>query len=184
MITSYKQLTGKYLKASKRRSILTIIGIALSVALIATIGFFLRGIQTAEVNTFKAEYGSWHIEYRNINSSLVTKVTNNPKVGKSGLLQFDTDIKLEKGIALTPKIASDKALELLPYKIKEGRLPSNKNEVAVEKWAAKYIKKDIKIGDTIKLENKEYKLVGLLENNVGSAARQTTRRGIARSSPR
>jgi putative ABC transport system permease protein len=67
MISSYKQLTGKYLKASKKRSILTIIGIVLSVALIASIGFFLKGIQSAEITTYKNEYGSWHVEFRMVN---------------------------------------------------------------------------------------------------------------------
>ncbi|WP_026881651.1 ABC transporter permease [Clostridium akagii] len=168
MIQSYKQLTGKYLKANKKRSVLTIIGIVLSVALIASIGFFLSGIQAAEVTQYKNEYGSWHVEFRNLNSNLATKVRSNPKVEKSGLLQFKPDINLGKGVVLTPKIASDSALELLPYKIKEGRLPNNKNEVVVEKWASKYIQKNIKIGDTIKLDNKKYKLVGLLEDSEQS----------------
>lgn len=168
MIQSYKQLTVKYLKANKKRSILTIIGIVLSVALIASIGFFLKGIQAAEVTQYKNEYGSWHVEFRSLNSNLISKVRSNPKVEKSGLLQFKPDINLGKGVVLTPKIASDSALELLPYKIKMGRLPNNNNEVAVEKWASKYIKKDIKIGDTIKLDNKKYKLVGLLEDNEQS----------------
>ncbi len=166
MIQSYKQLTGRYLRANKKRSILTIIGIVLSVALIASIGFFLKGIQAAEVTQYKNEYGSWHVEFRSLNSNLVSKVRSNPKVESSGLLQFKSDINLGNGVVLTPKIASDSAIELLPYKIKEGRLPNDKNEVAVEKWASKYIKKGIKIGDTINLDNKKYKLVGLLEDNT------------------
>ena len=49
MITSYKQLTGKYLKANRKRSILTIIGIILSVALISSIGLFFLGIQDTQI---------------------------------------------------------------------------------------------------------------------------------------
>lgn len=40
MITRYTQLTVRYLKASKKRTILTAIGIILSVALISSIGLF------------------------------------------------------------------------------------------------------------------------------------------------
>lgn len=165
MINSYKQLTGKYLKANKKRSILTIIGIVLSVALIASIGFFLKGIQDAEIQTYKGIYGSWHVEFTKVDNSLLSKAINNPKVSRSGLMQPEEDIQLDKGVALTPTIASDKALELLPYKIKEGRLPNNKNEIAVEEWTSKYIKAGIKIGDTVSLNNVKYKLVGFLENN-------------------
>lgn len=38
MISSYKKLTVRYLKANKKRSILTLIGIILSVALFSSIG--------------------------------------------------------------------------------------------------------------------------------------------------
>lgn len=165
MINSYKQLTGKYLKANKKRSILTIIGILLSVALISSIGFFLKGIQDAEVTTYKGIYGSWHVEFTKVNNDLLSKAVNNPKVSRSGLMQTGEDIQLGKGVSLTPTIASDKALELLPYKIKEGRLPNSKNEIAVEKWAAKYIKAGAKIGDSVKLNDVNYKLVGILEDN-------------------
>lgn len=165
MINSYKQLTGKYLKANKKRSILTIIGILLSVALISSIGFFLKGIQDAEVTTYKGLYGSWHVEFTKVNNDLLSKAVNNPKVSRSGLMQTGEDIQLDKGVSLAPTIASDKALELLPYKIKEGRLPNSKNEIAVEKWAAKYIKAGAKIGDNVTLNNVNYKLVGILEDN-------------------
>ena len=43
MINSYKQITGKYLKTNMKRTLLTIIGIVLSVALISSIGLFFKG---------------------------------------------------------------------------------------------------------------------------------------------
>lgn len=165
MISNYKQLTIKYLKANRKRSILTIIGIVLSVALISSIGFFLIGIQNAEIETYKGLYGSWHVQFTKVNSDLLSRATNNPKVSRSGLMQTEQDIPLDKGVSLAPTIASDKALELLPYKIKEGRLPNSKNEIAVEKWASNYIKPGLRIGDTVKLNNVNYTLVGFLNDN-------------------
>ncbi|MDD3223258.1 MAG: ABC transporter permease [Clostridium sp.] len=166
MITSYKKLTGKYLMASKRKSILTIIGIVLSVALITCIGLFLKGMQSAEVESMKGTYGSWHVEYLKVDSDLLSKVKSNPKVSRCGLMQQGTGINVGKDITLEPLVATDKALELLTYRVNKGRLPNNKNEVALEKWTLSYIDKNAKIGDTIKFQNKKYKLVGFLDNSV------------------
>ena len=168
MLNNYKQLTGRYLKANKKRTLLTIIGIVLSVALIATIGFFIVGMQQAEIDSIKNDYGSWHVSFSKPSSDVISKVTNNPKVSRSGLYQMDENIIVGEGVRVSPIIATDRALELLPCKIKEGRFPENKNEAAVENWVLPHINKDAKIGEKIKLDNREYTLVGILQDSVAS----------------
>ena len=168
MISGYKQLTGRYLKANKRRSILTIIGIILSVALISSIGFFLKGLQKAEIESMESQYGSWHVAYQKVDNNLLSKIKGNPKVSMSGLFEQGKEIKLQKGVSIVPDIATDRALELLPYKLKSGTFPNNEKEIAVEKWILKYLKKGAKLGDTIELNNKKYKLVGILQDNAQS----------------
>ncbi|WP_234123884.1 ABC transporter permease [Clostridium hydrogenum] len=175
MIKSYKQLTGRYLKANKKRSVLTIIGIALSVALIATIGFFLKGIQAAETQTMIDNYGSWEVSYQRVDSSLLSKIKSNPKVSMLGLFQNGDEIKLQKGVTLKQQIVSDEALKLLPYKLKSGRFPNGGNEIVIENWVLKYLKSGTKIGDTVNLGNKKYKLVGILQDCIQS---QDTNKGI------
>ncbi|MBC2582077.1 ABC transporter permease [Clostridium sp. DJ247] len=165
-MTGYKQLTGKYLKASKKRAILTIIGIILSVALICTIGLFFKGIQEAQIQDFKNTYGSWHIGFSKINDNLISKVINNPKVSRYGFFSEGEGVKLGEKLVANEIIATDKALELLPYKTKEGRIPESENEAAVEKWVLSYIDKNAKVGDKFNFNNKEYKLVGILEDSI------------------
>lgn len=174
-MTNYKKLTLRYLKSSKKRSILTIIGIILSVLLITTIGFFIVGIQDTEIENIKSDYGSWHVMYPLASSELVSQVTSNPKISRSGFYESNKDIKINKDISISPVIGTDRALELLPYKIKTGVLPKNNNGAAVENWVLRYIKKDIKIGDKIKLNNREYTLTGILQDTVCS---QTEKKGI------
>ena len=166
MITSYKQLTGKYLKKNKKRTILTIIGIMLSVALISTIGLFFKGIQDAQIQDAKNNYGSFHLMFGKINDELVVKIVNNPKVSRSGLYTTGEDIKIDDKLVVNIMTATDKALELFPYKAKTGRLPEKQSEIAMEKWVATYFDKDIKLGNKIKVKDKEYTLVGILEDNV------------------
>lgn len=175
MISNYKQLTGRYLKANKKRTLLTIIGIILSIALISTIGFFIVGMQRAQIEDIKNGYGSWHVSFSAPEEDIVSKVENNPKVLKSGMYQQGEQINIEKGLKLSPTIASDKALELLPIKIKEGRFPRVKDEIALEKWVLPYFENNIKVGDNIKIQNEEYTLTGILQDSVDAQIQKNGR---------
>ncbi len=168
MITSYKKLTGKYLKRNKKRTLLTIIGIMLSVALIATIGLFFNGIQDAQIQDAKNKSGSFHLAFQKTNEKIIPKIVNNPKVSRSGFYTISEEIKLDNKVVVNVITATDKALELFPYKAKLGRLPEKENEVAMEKWISTYIDKDVKVGNKIKVNDKEYTLVGILQDNVQS----------------
>ncbi|MBU3112487.1 ABC transporter permease [Clostridium lacusfryxellense] len=168
MITSYKQLTGKYLKRNKKRTTLTIIGIMLSVALISTIGLFFKGMQDAQVQSAKNNYGSYHLVFTKTNDKLVSKIVNNPKVSRSGLYSISKEIKLADVSVANVITATGKALELLPYKTKSGRLPEKDNELAMQKWMLSYFSKSAILGNKIKVNNKQYTLVGILEDNVAS----------------
>ncbi|MCH3963059.1 MAG: FtsX-like permease family protein [Clostridium sp.] len=173
MITTYRKLTGKYLSSNKKRSILTIIGIVLSAALICTIGFFIVSMQNAEIESVKSKYGSWHVSYTAPDKELAAKVTGNPKVSRSGFYQQGENIKINEEVSVSSVTASDSALELLPYKIKTGRFPQNDHEAAVENWVLRYVKKDAKLGDRIKLNGREYTLAGILQDNVSSQVNKT-----------
>ncbi|MEW9097350.1 MAG: FtsX-like permease family protein [Clostridiaceae bacterium] len=163
MITNYKQLTGKYLKGNKKRTILTIIGIILSIALISSIGLFLKGLQDLQIEDMKRKYGSYHVAYEDVNESLALKLRNNPKVSRSGMYRIGEEMAF-KDLPIEEVVATDAALELAPYRIKEGKFPNGPEEVAAEKWVLDFIDNNIKIGDKIKIEGKEYKLVGILDD--------------------
>lgn len=168
MITSYKQFTGKYLKRNKRRTALTIIGIMLSVALISTIGLFFKGMQDAQIQDAKNSVGSFHLAFQKTDEKLSSKIINNPKVSRSGFYTVSKEIKIGDKLVVNIITATDKALELFPYNASVGRLPEKQNEVAMEKWVLSSIDKDAKVGNIVKVNSKEYTLVGILEDNVSN----------------
>lgn len=175
MITRYTQLTGRYLKASRKRTILTVIGIILSVALISSIGLFMKGMQDTAVQNTKETYGSFHLMFKNADASLLTKITANPKVSRFGYFGSGKEIKINDELSMREMSATDSALGLLPYKLKEGRLPQNGGEAAVEQWVLNKAFKNTKIGGTLAFGGKNYILTGLLDNSVG---RQVEEKGI------
>ena len=170
MIDNYKQLTGKYLRANKKRSLLTIIGIILSVALVSTIGLFFKGMQDSQIKYYKKITGAAQLMYTKPNAKLISEIQNNPKVSRSGLYVEGEEFKVNEKISGCEITATDKALELLPSGTKKGRMPKNEKEVALESWALSKINRTAKVGSIININNKQYTLVGILEDNSQSQA--------------
>lgn len=164
MIKSYREITGKYLRANRKRTALTLIGIILSVSLISAIGFFLRSMQEAQIQDMKNTYGSWHVVYKNFDDSLITKIKSNPVVVSSGLYAKGSETNISSSLKVREILGDTGSLKLLPYKLKEGRFPRAKGEVAVEGWFLDRIKFEGKPGDIIKVPGKEYTLVGILND--------------------
>ncbi|HDR8110895.1 TPA: FtsX-like permease family protein [Bacillus cereus] len=174
MIGNYKQLSRRYLKGNKKRTILTLIGIVLSVSLISTIGLFMNGTQISQIeNTKKRQGYSFHAVVLNYDESILKKIKYNPQIESFGLMSQGETVQVGEA-AVQMNFADDNALEFLKYSMIKGRLPSNDQEVAVDPWVLPYIKENIQIGDSFELNEKKYKLVGFLsdstytqENKVG-----------------
>ncbi|PDZ02300.1 ABC transporter permease [Bacillus cereus] len=174
MIGHYKQLSRRYLKGNMKRTIFTLIGIILSVALISTIGLFMNGTQISQIeNTKKRQGYSFHAVVSNYDDSILKKIKYNPQIESFGLMSQGETVQVGEA-AVQMNFADDNALEFLKYSIIKGRVPSNDREVAVDPWVLPFIKENIQIGDSVELNKKKYKLVGLLsdsaytqENKVG-----------------
>ncbi|QCC41154.1 ABC transporter permease [Bacillus sp. DU-106] len=166
MIGNYKQLSRRYLKGNKKRTILTLIGIVLSVSLISTIGLFMNGTQISQIeNTKKRQGYSFHAVVLNYDESILKKIKYNPQIESFGLMSQGETVQVGEA-AVQMNFADDNALEFLKYSIIKGRLPSNDQEVAVDPWVLPYIKENIQIGDSFELNEKKYKLVGFLSNST------------------
>ncbi|WMJ82055.1 FtsX-like permease family protein [Clostridium sp. MB40-C1] len=168
---SYKDITNKYLKNNKRRSVLTICGIILSVALITSIGLFIKSMQNSFVQREIKEKGSFHLQISKNDENAYKKLKNNPKVDKIGLKENFASTKLRDSKEIDILKFNKEALELLPYKTIEGRLPNKDGEIALESWILNYIQDKPKVGNVVKLDigtgvTKDYKITGLIANDA------------------
>ncbi|QGU94582.1 FtsX-like permease family protein [Clostridium bovifaecis] len=168
MISSYKEITGKYLKGNKKRTVLTLIGIILSVALVSSIGFFLKSMQEAQIQDMKNTYGSWHIAYSKVNDNLITKIKSNPSVLRSGTYAEGKEVNLANNLRGKEVFVTEDGVKLLPYTLKEGRFPEKNTEVVLENWFIYKIKQNAKLGDTIEIADNKYTLVGILNDTYMS----------------
>ncbi|MFJ7978803.1 ABC transporter permease [Lysinibacillus xylanilyticus] len=165
MINSYKQLGTRYLKKNMKRTILTLVGIVLSVALISTIGLFMKGSQLSQIENIKKLNGvSFHVGISDYDEEILNKIKFNPQIESFGLMS-QGDIVPVGDVSVQMNFSDHHALKYLTYSLLDGKLPTNDHEAAVDPWVLPYIKKDLQIGDSFELEGKTYQLVGLLNNS-------------------
>ncbi|MBO6232485.1 MAG: ABC transporter permease [Clostridia bacterium] len=151
-----KNLTIKNLKLNKKRTIVTIIGIMLSVALITTVAsIYISGIASL-IKFEKAQKGNFHLAYYDIPNDDLTTFKNNRKIDKIFIKQNLGYAKLEdskneyKPYAHVESFTKD-ALENLSVRIVKGRLPENENEIMIPTHLKTNGRIILNVGDTVKL---------------------------------
>ena len=131
-----KKLTIKNLKLNKKRTIVTIIGIMLSVALITAVAtMYASGLKSLIVYE-KYVKGDFHVEFMDVPSDDVKTIKNNNGVENVYLTQEIGYAPLKdsknSGKPYAYVMGFDKgALENLSIRLTSGRLPQNEDEIII-----------------------------------------------------
>lgn len=150
-----KSLTIKHLLMNKRRTLVTIIGIILSTALILGVGLLFSSMYQAVLTDAIENSGDYHTSFNRIDGKILNVLNNNvtisetyyeENIGYSYLEGSENDYKPY----LRLKSVSNNYFDRL--KLIEGRLPQNSNELIISKHIETNGGVTFKIGDTIKLE--------------------------------
>lgn len=159
----------KNLKLNKKRSISTIIGIMLSVALICAVATMANSFQATLIQNAVNETGYYHIQLMGIEKSELNNVKNNRDL-KDIMIMYDNGYsyfsseKLEDNPYIHIYSMENKQMEKLAYQIVEGRMPQNQNEIVLNKLAM--FDSNYQIGDTIKLAVGERKTLDDYELSI------------------
>ncbi len=146
-------LTIKHLKANKKRTIVTIIGIILSTALMVGIGLLFSTLRDNSVKMIIENNGSHHVAIE-VEKSKLDFISKNDNVSKYkyksslGYSLYD-GITNEYKPYINVLTASKEYLEDL--KLIEGRLPNNENEIIISEHLETNGEVKLNVGDKIKL---------------------------------
>lgn len=146
----YTALTIRYLKENKKRTIVTIIGIILSTALICGIGNIYNSLMDYQIRQTIKSNGDFHATFYDVQKkdlSKVTKVAGISKYAYSENLDFGK-YNNEKSL-LDIKSYDKEAFDGYQVSLKEGKLPTNNKEIVLSEDS--FILRNKKIGDTISL---------------------------------
>ena len=144
-------LTIKHLKANKKRTILTIIGIMLATFLMIELGLLFSSFRDNGIQSTIKYNGNYHAKI-NIKKEDLTFISKNDSV-------LDYKYKSSLGYSLYEGLQNKKYLQVLTasksyldnLKLIEGRLPNNENEVIISNNIKTEGNVDLNIGDTIEL---------------------------------
>ncbi len=142
------KLTLKHMRLNMKRTVVTIIGVILSTALMLTIGTMFSSLTGTIKDDAIARNGDYHVQYRFLKENKVDELVKNVNVEsyyKSHMLGYNNDTELDQSISVVE--GDSKYLEKLI--IKEGSLPENTSQIIVEEQFLK--NQSLKVGDELKL---------------------------------
>lgn len=151
------KLTIRHLKQNKRRTLVTIIGVIISVAMVtavATLGFsFMELMKKQSIST----NGEWHVQYRNVTKAQL-KAIETDDATKALVISNDRGYapleggKNENKPYWYIKEYNAAGFKQFPIELLEGRLPKTNHEVVISEEIAKNAKVSYKIGETLTLD--------------------------------
>ena len=150
------KLTIKNLKLNKKRTIVTIIGIMLSVALITAVAsIYSSGIKSLiKYETY--EKGNYHTAFYNVPVSDMDIFKNNRNIETINITKNVGYAKIDSKNEYKPyvfiKAFTKDSLKKLSVKLVDGRLPENENEVLIPTHLKTNGRLFLNIGDSITLD--------------------------------
>lgn len=152
----FTKLTLRNFKLNKKRTIGTIIGIMLSVALICAVSGMATSLQKTLVETTVADTGYYHLKLSKVSKDDIEKFQNNRDIKDLNIVNDVGYSILENSknenkpyihlYSLNKTAFNNMSLELI-----EGRYPENSNEIAINEDIVNNANVEYKIGDKITL---------------------------------
>lgn len=156
-MTILSKLSIKSLKLNKKRTISTIIGIALSVALICAVGTLVSSFQETLIQNAINESGYYHLKIKDVTEDEIKTIQNNRDVSNVYTL-YENGYGILEGSEneLKPylKIHSmdEETFKKLNINLSQGRFPQNSNEIIISRQVIDNAKVKFEIGDKIKID--------------------------------
>lgn len=149
------KLTIKNLKLNRKRTIVTIIGIILSVSLITAVASIFSSLLKSLINYTIVEKGDYHVVYRNVSTGDLGKFENNRNIEQINITQNIGYAKIDSKDNYMPyaylKSFTKNSLNNLSVKLVDGRLPENDSEILIPTHLKTIGRLSLNTGDTITL---------------------------------
>ncbi|MDO5294668.1 MAG: FtsX-like permease family protein [bacterium] len=162
------KLTLKHIRKNKTRTIVTIIGIIISVAMLTAV---TTGIQSGMDWMCEVMYqsdGKWHVQYKDIAADKFNEFVAEEEPGQTFMIQTIgysalTGSKNEKKPYVYIQAVNETAFTNLPLTLEEGRFPQNETEIVISREMLEDGQSNIKIGDTVTYELGERYIKGITD---------------------
>ena len=144
------------MKRNRTRTLVTVIGVALSAAMITAVAAFGTSLLHYLLNSSIAKYGGWHAAFLDVDSAFAGERSLDRQAAKTAVFEnigyavLDGGESPEKPYLFIAGF-SEQAFDTLPVTIISGRLPENSGEVLVPSHVAAKSGVRFRVGDILSL---------------------------------
>lgn len=148
------KLTIKHLKSNPKRTVVTIIGIILSTALMVGIGLLFSTVRDVAVQEIEQINGRYHvmIEVSKDKLDIISKNQNVKEYAYTSSIGFATFEGIQNEYKPYIHVLGTSENYLKDLNLIEGRLPSNENEIIITSYLLTNGGLNLKVGDKISLD--------------------------------
>lgn len=151
------KLTLRQLKMNKRRTLVTIIGAIISVAMVTAVTVSVSSAMDLMKRVAISSDGNWHMRYHDMKAKDITVLQEDENVDKVvvsypvGYSILEAPKNSDKPY-LFVRGYNEEGFELMPVNLIEGRLPKASNEIVIPEHLESSTGLSYKVGDKIKLD--------------------------------
>lgn len=145
------------IKYNKSKSILIILTIFLATTLLSSVA--MVGLDWTEVNKRNViqYYGSYHGLYGRVDETKYEKIKSHADIDSTGIINGIGSMKeYEDETKIALAYVDENAFKFNSFKLVDGKLPVNKNEIAIDDMALKKLGYEEKLNQTIEIEYEDY----------------------------
>ncbi len=144
------------LKKNRTRTLVTVIGVALSAALITGVSTLIVSLQAYMINGAVIKYGDWQVAFPEVDSAFIQEQTTDERI--ESVISFENIGYADLAGGENPDKPylflagfDDRTFDALPVTLLSGRMPENSGEILVPAHVASNGGVKISVGDTLTL---------------------------------
>src|SRR5699024_401362 len=151
------KLTLRQMRKNKRQTLVTIIGVIISVAMVSAVAILATSFLNLMQKEIIVEEGDWHVEFLDLNEEQVQAIQTDKNTQKSylsrdvGFAYLEGSENEEKPYVFLKQF-DQKGLEEYPMELSEGRMPEHDGEVVLSEHIESNGGVTYQIGDELTLD--------------------------------
>ena len=151
-----EKVTWKCMKAAKRRTMVTIFGVILSVAMIAAVSTIAQSFQDLMLRNARSNFGDFEMEFYDVPAKQAEKLVKDSRIKESLISYHDTyaflkDVRDAQRQYIQLQVYDMEHLHLNALQLVKGTLPRQKDEILLSESFMETSGTAWKIGDSITL---------------------------------
>jgi len=167
----YLDLASRYLGAHQKKTRLTILSIVISVALVTGVFSMLDALMQFEKIQVIHDYGNFHMAVKDATGEEMQAIGGRIDVENTGRWKTLGEANIN-GMTCALGALDENFAENLNIDVIQGKFPTGKNEIMLEKWVTESIHLNLKVADTVNIAfedgtRREYTISGIY-NDLGN----------------